>query len=37
MFLMVERGDLKTINVEMQVMNNGDILIDCGIIIHMRQ
>ncbi len=32
MFPMVERRDLKTINVKMQAMNNGDILIPCNII-----
>jgi hypothetical protein len=35
MFPMVERGDLKTMNVKMQAMNNGDIIIDYNIIIYM--
>jgi hypothetical protein len=32
---MVEIGDFKTIDVEMQAMNNGDILIACNIIRYM--
>jgi len=35
MFLMVKRGDFKTIDLEMQVVNNGDILITCNIIRYM--
>ncbi len=35
MFLMVEKGNIKTINVEMHVVNDGDILITCNIIRYM--
>jgi hypothetical protein len=34
---MVERRVIKTINVEMQAMNNGDILIASNIIRYMGQ
>jgi hypothetical protein len=34
---MVERRDLKIINVDMQVVNNGDIRINFNIIIYMGQ
>ncbi len=37
MFPMVERGDFKTVDVEMQAMNNGDILIACNITRYMGQ
>jgi len=32
---MVEKKDFKTIDVEMQVVNDGDILITCSIIKYM--
>jgi hypothetical protein len=34
---MVEKGDLKTIDVEMHAVNDGDILITCNIIRYMGQ
>jgi hypothetical protein len=35
MFPMVEIGDFKIVDVEMQTMNDGDILIACNIIRYM--